>query len=232
MAAVTAGVVVGVGSAMMQNRAANKATAAQSRASNQANALQGQIYDQARTDLAPYQQAGTNAIGGLNALAAGDYSGFESSPDYLFAQQQGLQGLDRSAAARGSLFSGGADADRMTFNSGLATQNLGNYRNSLMGLANMGASSSSALAGVGQNYAGAYGQNLNNSANAQSSNALAQGNNWSQALTGLGGLANNYAQGRQSAYSPANSLLSGQMATGQGSAYNFGNNLSNFKGWT
>lgn len=230
MAAVTAGVVVGAGSALLQNRAANKASAAASRASNQANALQGQIYDQARTDLAPYQEAGANAISGLNALASGDYSGFMSSPDYLYAQQQGLQGLDRSAAARGSLFSGGADADRMTFNSGLATQNLGNYRNSLMGLANMGASSSSALAGVGQNYAGAYGQNLNNASYAQGSNALSQGNNWSQALTGIGGLANNYLQGRQSAYSPNSNMLSGQLTTGQGSAYNFGNNLVNFKG--
>jgi hypothetical protein len=230
MAAVTSGVVVGAGSALLQNRAANKATAAANRASNQANALQTQIYDQARSDLAPYQQAGTNALTGLNALAAGDYSGFNESPDYKFALQQGLQAVDRSAAARGSMYSGGNLVDLNNYAQGAASQNLGNYRNSLMNLANMGASSSSALAGVGQNYAGAYGQNLNNSAYAQGSAALSQGNNWSQALAGLGGLANNYVQGRQSAYNPQGNLLAGQMTTGQGSAYNFGNNLSNFKG--
>jgi len=223
MAAVTAGVVVGAGSALLQNRAANKATAAANRASNQANALQGQIYDQARNDLAPYQQAGANALTGLNALASGDYSGFMNSPDYLWQVQEATKAGDRSAARNGSLYSGGYQADLAERIGGLATQNLGNYRNSLMGLANMGASSSSALAGVGQNYAGAYGQNLNNAAYAQGSNALSQGNNWSQALTGLGGLANNYLQSRQSAYSPAANANAGSLAS-------FGNNLANFKG--
>lgn len=225
MAAVTAAAVTAaaaVGSAAMQNRAANKATAAGKRAARDANALQAQQYEQARSDIQPYQQAGTNALAGLNALAAGDYSGFQSSPDYQWAMQQGLQGVDRSAAARGGLYSGGNLADLTSFSQGLASQQLGSYRNSLMGLANLGASSSSALAGIGQNYAGAYGQNANAAGAAQASNALSQGNNWSQALSGIAGLANGYIQqnavGRQSSFNP-------------GANTQFGNNLAGFANW-
>ncbi len=213
-----------VGSAALQNNAAKKASSAASRAASEANALQAQQYQQARSDLMPYQQAGVGALEGLNRLAGGDYSAFQNSPDYQFSLQQGLQGLDRSAAARGSLYSGGQQADLVNYSQGLASQQLGNYRNSLFSLANMGASSGSALAGIGQNYAGAYGQNLNNSAAAQGANALTQGNNWTQALAGLGGLASNYLQQnagtRQSSYNP-------------GANTNFGNNvnsLMNFKG--
>ncbi len=213
-----------VGSAALQNNAAKKASSAASRAASEANALQAQQYQQARSDLMPYQQAGVGALEGLNRLAGGDYSGFQNSPDYQFSLQQGLQGLDRSAAARGSLYSGGQQADLVNYSQGLASQQLGNYRNSLFSLANMGASSGSALAGIGQNYAGAYGQNLNNSAAAKGANALTQGNNWTQALAGLGGLASNYLQqnagARQSSYNP-------------GANTNFGNNvnsLMNFKG--
>lgn len=212
------GAVAGVGSALLQNRAAGKAASAANRASEQANALQQQQYEQTRSDLSPYLQQGQNALAGLTRLNNGDYSGFQNSPDYQFALQQGLQGVDRSAAARGSLYSGGQQADLTNYAQGMASQQLGQYRNSLMSLANMGASSGSALAGVGQNYAGAVGNNLGNAANATGSAALSQGNNWSQALTGLAGLGNNYLQQRQSAFNP-------------GASNQFGNNLANFKGW-
>lgn len=237
MAAVAAAAVTGVaglGAAAMNNRASGKAAGAASNAANQANALQQQQYQQTRSDLSPYLQAGNNALTGLNALAAGDLSAFQNSPDYQFALQQGQQGVERSAAARGGLYSGGNLADLTSFGQGLASQQLGSYRNNLMSLANMGASSGSALAGVGQNYATAYGNNLGAAAKAQGGAALSQANNLSQLTAGLGGLANNYFQGRQSSFAPANSLLQGQMSTGQGSIYNFGNNtnaLANFKGW-
>lgn len=212
------GAVAGVGSALLQNRAAGKAASAANRASEQANALQQQQYEQTRSDLSPYLQQGQNALAGINRLNAGDYSGFQNSPDYQFALQQGLQGVDRSAAARGALYSGGQQADLTNYAQGMASQQLGQYRNNLMSLANMGASSGSALAGVGQNYAGAVGNNLTNGANATGSAALTQGNNLSQLTAGLGGLASSYLQQRQSAFNPG--------ATGQ-----FGNNLANFKGW-
>lgn len=217
-----------IGSAAINNNSAKKAAGAARNASNQANALQQQQYEQTRADLNPYLQEGQNALAGINRLNAGDYSGFQNSPDYQFALQQGQQGVERSAAARGGLYSGGNLADLTSFGQGLASQQLGAYRNSLMSLANMGASSGSALAGVGANYAGAVGNNLGNAANAAGSAALSQGNSLGQLTAGLGGLANNYFQGRQSSFAPVNNLLQGQLSTGQGSAYNFGNNTDLF----
>lgn len=235
MPAVAIGAVVSAGSAYMQNRAQKKAANAAQNAAGENNALQREMYDNARGDLRPYQDIGLTGLSGLNALAAGDYSGFQNSPDYKFALQQGLQGVDRSAAARGALYSGGQLADLSNYAQGMASQNLGTYRNFLTGLAGMGQNAAGTIAGVGQNSANAQGSNNWGAANAAGNSAINQANNWSQLGAGLGGLANNLIQqnaaGRQSSFTPSNSLWSGQARTGAGSAYNVGNNLTGFGNW-
>jgi len=245
MAAVTAAVVVGAGSAYAANRqgaAAKKAGQAMGNAAQQTIGKQQGIYDNSMELAQPYYDAGTNALGQLDALNSGDYSGFNSSPDYLFAQQQGLQGLDRSAAARGSMFSGGADADRMTFASGLASQNLNNYRGNLMQLANMGQNQSQYMGQLGQGFGNQFGQamGIKGQADAQraSANATAQagyGNALASgvgAWMGMGGGAG--AAGGGSGGSGLSALANlgqtsnwGQsIAAGQGSNLNFGNNTN------
>lgn len=75
-----------------------------------------------------------------------DYSAFYNSPDYAFARQEGTRGIERSAAARGGIASGNTLASLARFNSGLATQNYGNYVNRLSALAGIGQTSSEGLA--------------------------------------------------------------------------------------
>ncbi len=75
-----------------------------------------------------------------------DYSAFMNSPDYAFARDEGTRGIERSAAARGGIASGNTLASLARFNSGLATQNYGNYVNRLSALAGVGQTSSEALA--------------------------------------------------------------------------------------
>lgn len=236
MAAVTAAVVVGAGMAYSANRqgaAQKKAGRAQASAAQQTLDTQQGIYDQSRQEAMPYLEAGNNALTGLNALAAGDYSAFENSPDYLYAQQSGLAGLDRSAAARGGLYSGGADADRIALASGLATQNLGNYRNSLMGLASMGQNQSQYLGQLGQNYGNQFANamGLKGQANAQVAaagpmtqagygNALAAAASTYAGAAGGGGNA-------LSGWQPSSAW--GQSVTASpGSNQGFGNNMQNF----
>jgi len=235
MPAVAIGAVVSAGSAYMQNRAQKKAANAAQSAAGESNALQQQMYENARGDLKPYQDIGLTGLSGLNALAAGDYSGFQNSPDYIYARDQAQQGIERGAAARGSLYSGGTNVDLANALNGIASQNLGGYRNMLAGLAGMGQNASGMIAGVGQNNANAQGGNNWGAANAAGNSAINQANNWSQLGAGLGGLANNWLQqnaaGRQSSFTPSNSLWSGQASTGAGSAYNLGNNLNNLTGW-
>lgn len=177
----------------MDSRAAGKAASAQQKGYDAATAEQARQYDQSREDQMPWLQAGQSALGQLSALAGGDFSGFKASPDYQFARDQGLQGLDRSAAARGAMYSGGADADRMSFASGLASQEYGNHWNRLAGLANVGQSTASNLASLGQNYANNVGNNAIGAANSRASGYQAKGQAWGNALSGVvGGIGYGY----------------------------------------
>ncbi len=163
MAAITGAVIGGLALANAayqgnQNRKAAQGAANASKNADDA-ALQAQQtnYQNTQANLQPYIEAGTGALTGLNNLASGNYSGFDNSPDYLYALQQGLKGVDRSAAARGALYSGGTTADTLSTAEGLASQNLGNYRSSLMNLAQMGSGAGANLGSVGAGQAAAIG---------------------------------------------------------------------------
>jgi hypothetical protein len=115
-----------------------------------------------------------------------DFSSFYQTPDYLVARDEGIQGLDRGAAARGRLYSGGADADRMRFASNLGSNAFGNFQNNLFRLAGIGGQASSQLNQLGQNTGNQVGQQFNNIGQARSSGYLNQGNAWGNALSGVG----------------------------------------------
>lgn len=67
-----------------------------------------------------------NAPGlGINELAAQRFN-FEADPGYAFRMSEGLKGLERSAAARGGLLSGGAGKALQRYGQGLASQEYGN----------------------------------------------------------------------------------------------------------
>ena len=161
MAAVTSAVVVAAGSAYAANRqgaAAKEAGRAARDAANQGIGAQQAAQDRFNTNIQPYMDAGTGALSRLSSLNSGDYSGFESSPDYIYARQQTQQGVERGAAARGGLYSGGTDVDLANALNGVASQNLGNYRSSLMDLAGMGQNSVMGAGQLGQQNANALSQ--------------------------------------------------------------------------
>lgn len=236
MAAVTAAVVVGAGMAYSANRqgaAAKKAGRAQANAAQQTIDMQQSIYDQSRRDAMPFYDAGVNALGQINAVNRGDYSGFENSPDYLYARGQAQQGIERGAAARGSLYSGGTNVDLANALNGIASQNLGNYRNSLMGLAQMGQNQSQYLGQLGNQWGNQFGNamGIKGQANAQIAaagpatqagygNALA-----SAASTYLGAGGGGGGGGGFGSWSP-NSLWGQSSTASPGSSMGFGNNLS------
>src|SRR5690242_334265 len=110
-----------------QKSAAKDAAAASQNATNSSIAEQQREFDINQQNQAPWLNTGKSALSalagmyGLNSDGSGqsanapDYSAFYNSPDYQFTLQQGQQALDRSAAARGSLYSGGHLADTMQF---------------------------------------------------------------------------------------------------------------------
>jgi len=193
-----------VGGAIQNNQ--NK-KAAQGAANAQTAAEQMKIdemrrqFDLTRADQAPWLQAGQGALGGLQAMMNGDYSGFMSSPDYLYARDQGMEGVNRHLAANGGYYSGGGDADRMKFASGLATQNLGNYRGMLQSMAGLGQQTASGLGSLGMGMANSIGNAYGNMGNARASSFLNRADSNNQFIGGAtSALANaygNYMGGRQ-----------------------------------
>jgi hypothetical protein len=126
------------------------------------------------------------------AANAPDYSAFFNSPDYQFALQQGQQGVDRDAAARGALYSGGHTADVLKFGQGLASQQFNNYTNRLASLAGVGQTAANELGAYGQNTANSIGNLMTNAGNARASSFLQQGRIAGQTAGALGNAFNQF----------------------------------------
>jgi hypothetical protein len=160
-----------------------------------------------RSDASPWTAAGTSALSEIGKLLGwgelynpgtdgsvynyqGDPTGekkkaafnaFETSPGYQFRRQEGINALDRSAAARGSLRSGAQMRAVQGFGDGLASEEWGNYQNQLMSLAGMGGQAQQGVMGANTgltnsignwNMAGAQSRG---SSYMQGANALASG---------------------------------------------------------
>jgi len=86
------------------------------------------------TNDAPGGGAGQFGTGSLAQGYSKEFAGptreeFENSPGYQFARDQGLQGVQRSAAARGTLLTGGTLKDLAQYGVGLADQTYGDAFN-------------------------------------------------------------------------------------------------------
>lgn len=232
MAAVTAAVAVGAGMAYSANRqgaAQKKAANAQASAAQQTLDKQASIYQDSVSQATPWLTAGQNALARQDAVLNGDYSGFESSPDYLYARQEMTQAGDRSAAARGGLYSGGYQADLAERIGGLASQNLGNYWNKLTGLSTQGQQQSQYLGQLGQGYGNQFANAMGIKGQADASRASATagaqagyGNALASAFSTYVGMGGGGGGGFN-----FGSLLGGNSGAGSGGASNPGS-LANF----
>lgn len=188
--AALATVAVGAYAANKQAGAAKDAANASQNATDQSIAEQKREFDISQANQQPWLDAGKGALGQMQSLNSGDFSSFTKSPDYQFSLNQDLLGLDNSAAARGSLFSGGHSADVMNFAQGLASQNYNNYYNRLAGMAGVGQTTASNLGQQGMQMAGNVGNLLMGNASNQMGSiydkANANSNMWNQ-LAGIGG---------------------------------------------
>jgi len=131
-------------------------------------------YNQTRSDFAPYREAGVGALGRLNSLSQGDNSSFFNSPGYEFRRDEGTRNIQNSFAGRGS--GGNALKALAAYNSGLASQEYGNYWNPQAGLAGVGQTATQGTAYAGANAAGQAGNALLAGGNARASGLQAVGN--------------------------------------------------------
>lgn len=168
-----------IASSLIGAFSANKSAKAQTNASQSGLDWVKQVYGDSQGNFSPYLQAGQGGLSGLSSLAGGDYSGFMNSPDYKYALDQEIKGIDRSAAARGGLYSGGHSLDLAQGIQGIASQGLSNYRNSLLDMASMGERSAGTLGQIGSSTFSPVQNGLNDIAAAQR-----YGNNATSAAAG------------------------------------------------
>ena len=199
MSWVAAAVTVGTTlySANQQKKSAKGAANAQANAANAATAEQQRQFDLTRQDQQPWMQAGQSALTQMQALNAGDFTGFKNSPDYQYARDQMQQGIERGAAMRGSLYSGGTNVDLANALNGIASQNYNNFYNRLADLSGTGRSTASGLGGLGMNMATNIGNNLQDAGRARASAYLSTGDTNSQLAGVVGGAFNRWYQQNQ-----------------------------------
>lgn len=185
--------VVGAGASLMGGKMQADSTAA-------ASAQQKAMYDQTRSDLMPFQQAGQQ---GTNMLVQQlpdltkpiimDEATLRQTPGYQFNRNQGLKATQNVAAARGLGASGAALKGAAAFATGLADStyqnqftnavtNQTNAYNRLMDVAKLGESAAAQTGSFGTQTAQSIGQNTIAGGTAQAAGLVGAGN----ALTNAG----------------------------------------------
>lgn len=180
----------------MQASAASKAAAASGAAADRATALQERIYQESIARQQPFLAGGTEDYNRLRAMMSGGPEAAQNflqmDPGYKFRLAEGLKALDRQAAARGGLISGGALKAAQRYGQDVASQEFGAAYNRLANLANLGPQSAGVMSNLGQNYASNVGNIMIGQGQTAANAALARGSAYGQGLNQLGYLAGRY----------------------------------------
>ena len=186
-----------------QAKAAKKAAKSQEKAAAADLAFQKEQAAKSEARLAPFVTAGTGALGtyqdslGLNGAAgtARAVNAFQTAPGYQFQLQEGQKALERSAAARGNLFSGATGKGLIRYGQGVANQAYGTYQDRLSGLATLGENAGAQTGSIGLGYANNVSNALNNQGAAQASGYIGSANAWNNALNNIAQFAGNAISG-------------------------------------
>lgn len=192
--------------AAASSRAAGKASDAQEKASKRASDTELAMFEQNREDYAPWREAGVGALSQLTegTQPGGEYlrdfsmADFEQDPGYAFRREEGMRGIESSAAGRGGLLSGATLKALSKYGQGLASEEYGNAYNRynadldrrfnrLSGIAGTGQTATRDVAQLGSQAAANIGQNQIGAGNARASGYVGQAN-------AIGGAINNVGQ--------------------------------------
>lgn len=134
--------------------------------------------------------AGGGSIGGMGGYNAGKSPSdiIKGTPGFQFRFDEGLDALQRSAAAKGTLLTGGTLKDIVNYGQNFASNEFQQQWMRDMDLARLGAGAAGALGDFGS----AYGRNMADAANAYGNAAAggsaAQGNIWGNVAGQVGGV--------------------------------------------
>lgn len=202
------------GSALLGASASKSAANTQAAAADRAGELQERMFNKQVELQEPWRQAGVNA---LNRMQSGDVMGM-MDPSYQFRLGEGMKALERTAAARGGLISGGALKAAQRYGQDFASQEFGNAYNRLAGLAGVGQTATGAMGSAAGTYGANAGNLMTGAAGARASGYVGGAN----ALTSGLGQYMNYTQNQnllnrlmpQQVSGPSNAALEAQMYGG------------------
>jgi hypothetical protein len=170
---------LGFGPASKQADATTEAANISAQGTREALALQQRMYEEGIKRQQPFLDIGTNALNRLAALnqpGANTAQFIQQDPGYAFRLSEGQKALDRSAAARGGLISGGAMKAAQRYGQEMGSQEFQNAYNRLAGIAQLGPSAAGVQNSLGTGYANQANQLAMTNAANQGNLALQRGN--------------------------------------------------------
>lgn len=196
-----------LGSATANAVGTSNAAAAQKTAAEKAMDLQRQMWAQQRSDISPWREAGATTLAQLlQEMQSGafdrpfDASQLASDPGYQFRMAEGQKALERSAAARGMLASGGTMKGLNRYAQGYASDEFNNayarHRgdltdrfNRLAAISGVGQQAAQNLGQLGAQHSGQMSNLYGALGNAQAAGAIGTANAVSGGMQTLGNLA-------------------------------------------
>ena len=189
----------------LQANAAREAAQGIADANLSSNQLMARMNEQNRARQEPFYQAGLGALPAYTqgVMPGGDLvrpfaeSDFKADPGYGFRMKEGMQALDRSAAARGGLLSGATLKGAERFGQDIASNEYNNaynryvgnqatQRNALAGLTGFAPTASSAMQAGDVSYGGNAANLASNTANAMAGAGATRASSYGNALAGIG----------------------------------------------
>lgn len=175
---------------LLQSSAAKKAAEAQVESARSSNELLKGIYQQTRQDNMPALEARNAGLSGYQGLIKNPGS-VQNDPGYAFGRDQGIQGIDRSAAGRGGLYSGATLKAQTKFGNDYATTKFDNALGRYGNLAQLGGTGTQTIANSANSYGQQAANNITGAGNASASGTVGSANAWGNAL---GSAYNGYMQ--------------------------------------
>jgi hypothetical protein len=175
----------------------NKAADAQKKASKKAAQLQREALAQQMALTKPYVEAGKNALADYQKMAPYKDFGmaeFQADPGYNFRMAEGMKALERSAAARGLLQSGGTLKGIQQYGQNLASSEYENAFSRYLSQREARMDPYRYLTGIGQAAAAGQAANVGSSGAALAEIAAQRGNvNAAQAAGTAGAIGNAFS---------------------------------------
>ena len=179
--------------------AAKKASETQADSAQAALDQQRAMYESTRGDLAPYREAGGQGLTSLTGLLTAGPGEFTTSPGYQFRLDEGRKALEKSAAARGTLLTGGTLKGMERYAQGVASDEYQRFLDRY----NTRVGQWGSLAGMGQNAAAQQGASntafgnaasglLTDQGNVRAAGTVGSANAWNGAISQASNLAQQY----------------------------------------